>query len=977
MAFAADIRTETLTPLAPADPGHWIALETERFVAAIAEATTGTQTASIGRDWLAHGSIRPLIVGPHPLGRLDEHWTLRLDAPDPKASSLLPHRSELDVRATTQGRTETLAPAPTVDIALDGDTLWACHRASAVRITHPRIGEALAHLGTTRGRTDPGLLTLIARLGEIGVAVAQSPITPCHAEAWSRFGATPARALQTIAEMKIAVVDLRTAPRIDDAYLREGFSRLGIQTQAQPCDANLTWILVDSAAATLNALRRAEHALLGADTAWAVCTITPDAITVETGRGARSQGPMAAARAQACEPADVALDPEHLVASAISAVVHTPRTGTHVRLQASKHAIISRPPARALRLIEGTHLWCGRTARLARALETNAAQGEASNNTSVHVLLTERLDDTTALESVIEEGAPWAIVHPHWTGWVIIGHGGRHGGPCPRCVALRSAGAWGSDQTDRQDPNSDPSGRSVPATAIARAIAAHTTRSTPHATLTWTDPNGHRLGPDEHIAAQQRCPHGRHHDVAEKRHVDQRNAQKGRWCGSITTSHAGKAKMFAHWAHIHHAQRHPQRTRATGLAAGAADPSPDGARKRAMAEAAERDACQWHEGQRRSQPYSVNTLNQLGIRHLTPAMLAPFTEAQHEQRDTINARKHRHLRIPAAFGPAEHDTPLRWCTGTDWTTPTREEVWVPEEWTFLGAPPALGDGARRGPNRRFCVADTNGCASSTASLDQAIAYAFTELVERDARALWWYAQAIRPRIDLNALGDPWLAEAPERYRTIRRTLTVLDATTTPAIKVLIAVSRRETPLQDGSWDPVITSGAGATTTAAAGAAVREHVQCGPRSGADPHQSWYEHAAAPERQALRRLGPDDAPWLEGQGIASRCEPMDQAPAAAHPISACPTAVDVTPSPREAQTPSIERALRAARGLEASLIAIDLTLSPLDPFVARVAAPELCHPWHRLGHPRLSTGPRTAGWTDRTLDANEINPIPLVM
>lgn len=954
IAVVASARAQTLVPLRPAEPEHWVSLETQRFIKDVSLATNPEESARVGHDWLAHGAIRPLVIGEHPLGHINERWTLRPDTVQRRNRSLLPHRSETDVRATAQGNVETLVPGPDVDIELHNDCLWATRGGNTVRITHARAREAIAQLGKGARQTDNGLLTLIARFGEMGIAVARSSLTRGHASAWARIGVTPTQAAQNISRMEVALVDVRSAPCTGTAPLRNAFAALGIRTRSKPADAAFVWILVDDGADTRMKLAQIEQALLGPDTNWALCSITTGAITITTGRGTQPGTLGDEALAHVDGAADVAPDPEHLVATALSAVAHSPCTGTRTRLRIP-HGTRSQRRKQTLRLIAGRHWPASRTELLRRTLESIEAAAASSAESRLPILLTKNIGETPKLEAGLDGNeSAWGIVLEHWTGWTIIVRTKGYGGPCPQCIALRLNNAsWGSTDIKCPHPEISDHDKAMPADQIAAAIVENTTRTRPEATLTWLDPPGRRLAPDEPLGAQYRCSRCTHRN--EPTYRPRRAPRHGAWAGSITASQAidGEPLTARSWAHVHRTRRSLRWAHATGLAGSAADMNPEGARMRAEHEAAERHAIEWHEGQHRIGPRSTRAVERAGIRHVTPAALARFSETQYKQRESINGAGYRHVRVPVVFDATQHHTPIYWCMGTDLSTEAREEVWVPEEWTFIGAPPPLGASTDRTVNRRFCVADTNGCASGP-SPEAAAAQAFSELVERDARALWWYTRAILPEIVIEESGDPWLSSAPQRYEAIGRTIRVLDATTTANINVSIAVSRRKTPLRDGSWDPVISSGAGTSTVAASRAALREHIHNGPRRS-DSHQSWYARSKAPECQTLRRLGPEEAPWLEG---TTGCVPVSK-----------PAHMD--------EMPRLDQALSAAYELKASLIAIDLTLSPLDPIVVRVASPELCHPWHRLGQPRLSIGARDAGWTNQTFDEQELNPVPLVM
>ena len=45
--------------------------------------------------------------------------------------------------------------------------------------------------------------------------------------------------------------------------------------------------------------------------------------------------------------------------------------------------------------------------------------------------------------------------------------------------------------------------------------------------------------------------------------------------------------------------------------------------------------------------------------------------------------------------------------------------------------------------------------------------------------------------------------------------------------------------------------------------------------------------------------------------------------------------------------------------------------------KIAAPELCHYWHRLGVERLYTAPAALGWMQHTLTEDSVNPTPAML
>ncbi|BDC48065.1 hypothetical protein F183_A03810 [Bryobacterales bacterium F-183] len=105
----------------------------------------------------------------------------------------------------------------------------------------------------------------------------------------------------------------------------------------------------------------------------------------------------------------------------------------------------------------------------------------------------------------------------------------------------------------------------------------------------------------------------------------------------------------------------------------------------------------------------------------------------------------------------------------------------------------------------FALPTSSGCAAGP-DLASATRSGVRELVERDAVALWWYRQALRPTV------------IPPRVEH-GRTYEVLDVSTDFGLSVCVAISARE----DGS-DPVFGAGSGRDLGAAAQDAIRELTQ---------------------------------------------------------------------------------------------------------------------------------------------------------
>ena len=72
--------------------------------------------------------------------------------------------------------------------------------------------------------------------------------------------------------------------------------------------------------------------------------------------------------------------------------------------------------------------------------------------------------------------------------------------------------------------------------------------------------------------------------------------------------------------------------------------------------------------------------------------------------------------------------------------------------------------------------DSNGCAAGR-TLEDAIVRGFSELVERDAIALWWYNRVPRPPLDVSAAGGELARNLMARLEPAGRTLHLLELTT--------------------------------------------------------------------------------------------------------------------------------------------------------------------------------------------------------
>ena len=240
-----------------------------------------------------------------------------------------------------------------------------------------------------------------------------------------------------------------------------------------------------------------------------------------------------------------------------------------------------------------------------------------------------------------------------------------------------------------------------------------------------------------------------------------------------------------------------------------------------------------------------------------------------------------------------------------------------------------------------------------------MARAFCELVERDAFAIWWYNRIARPGVDPGRLGDPWIAEAPERFARAGREIALLDLTLFETLPVVACVGRNDERRRRLGEDIVVTSGCGPSLLTAARRAVAEQVQMGAH-GAATLRAYYAQGQGPDYRAIGRWTTREQRWLA---------PDPGAPAV--------SADDYAPHRTVTGEAFLERARDVARALPTRMTAVDLTRAEFDVPVAKVAAPELCHFWHRFGSERLRSAPLEAGWIETPRSERDLNPIPVVL
>ena len=359
---------------------------------------------------------------------------------------------------------------------------------------------------------------------------------------------------------------------------------------------------------------------------------------------------------------------------------------------------------------------------------------------------------------------------------------------------------------------------------------------------------------------------------------------------------------------------------------------------------------------------SVRELREAGAKMHTPSELAQYSARQMRERNALRAMGYHHVLIPAPFGEAEMSTRLRWIEGADQLSSEPDNrVLVPLSWALIGAPK---DREETSPGehvqeRSFCTPDSNGCAAGP-TWEDAVARAFCEIIERDAFAIWWYNKIVRPGVNLEQLNDPWIAEAPERFKNAGREIAVLDLTLFEELPAVACIGRNNAKRRALIGEDItVTSGCGPSLLTAAQRAVAEQAQMAAHGNARL-TPYYARRQGPDYQAIGRWTIEEEPWL-----------------APDPGTALRTHEHYPPHRTLHGKAFLDAARDVARKVPTPMTSIDLTLAELDIPVAKVAAPGLCHFWHRFGRERLRIAPYEAGWIEEPKDEGSLNPVPVVL
>jgi ribosomal protein S12 methylthiotransferase accessory factor len=343
------------------------------------------------------------------------------------------------------------------------------------------------------------------------------------------------------------------------------------------------------------------------------------------------------------------------------------------------------------------------------------------------------------------------------------------------------------------------------------------------------------------------------------------------------------------------------------------------AAENAIAEAVERYSSAWR-GDEETVPA---TADEPGCIH--PERLLLFSDAQYCHRDALNYAANELFWVPERLPAGK---PIQWVRAT--ALDGSGSVKVPAGIVYFGW--------RFEDEPAYAVPDSMGCAAGH-TLEEAIANAAFELIERDAVAIWWYNRAARPRVRLEAFGGGAAADAARSLRESGREPYLIDITTDLGIPVYLSVA----PRTEGS-QPWFAAAAHTDPSVAAAKALKELSQICAWNEVLPVPQAFEHWVD-----NTNVNTAAGAWLRGSHEAEPPPPAGL-------------------SARE-QIGHCQRRLAQA-GIDSYWV--DLTRREVNVPVARVLAPGLRHPWARFAPGRLYQVPVRLGWREQALREEELNP-----
>lgn len=348
------------------------------------------------------------------------------------------------------------------------------------------------------------------------------------------------------------------------------------------------------------------------------------------------------------------------------------------------------------------------------------------------------------------------------------------------------------------------------------------------------------------------------------------------------------------------------------------------------------------------EPRILSSIEGLGEKAIHPNSCMLFSKTQYRNRDAINAGKSKFNHVPELF----EDTAMEIEWSPVWSLTRERFKYLPTQYLYYGY--QYPDGSRKPAYFNAC---SNGNASGN-TLEEAVLQGFFELVERDCVALWWYNMLKKPAVDIESFEEPYFRELIQYYKTLNRSIWVLDITSDLCIPTFAAISKRTDQKEEH-----IIFGFGCHLDA------RSALQ---RALTEMNQSLpHVLRIFGENSTIPKDFRDDEAVTWWKTATCENQPL-MSPDTGHPVK------KMTDYPETQFADILDEILVCQKRVEdlgMEMLVLDQTRPDIGVPVAKVIVPGLRHFWARFAPGRLYEVPVKMGWLDRPPAEEALNPIPM--
>lgn len=325
-----------------------------------------------------------------------------------------------------------------------------------------------------------------------------------------------------------------------------------------------------------------------------------------------------------------------------------------------------------------------------------------------------------------------------------------------------------------------------------------------------------------------------------------------------------------------------------------------------------------------------------------PNMCMLYSTTQYQDRERINEESTKfYSLIPIPF---DTDKVMDWTPVYSLTD--QQFKYLPSCYCYAQYP-------AEDEKKLYAYPDSNGCAAGN-TIEEAILQGFLELVERDAAAIWWYNQIQYPAIDLETARNPYIDQMIVYYKSIHRSLYVLDITTDLNIPVFVAISHS---LEKNGKDKILY---------AFGAHIDANIA-------------LERAVIELNQLLPVVMSNKANYLTTDKVF-----IDWLDTASLQNNNYLVPLDKTPKNMQTDYPklcettiydSVQFCIDTAKKHGLETLVVDLTQPDIGLPVAKVIVPGLRHFWRRTAPGRLYDVPVKMGKLQQPHTESQLNPLSI--